>query len=193
MEQQTDLSALSGTQIDPEVFRRVWNRVMPDQEHSPIQVSSPTPSASRPQPVQQAVRPALSDAEIIRNRIEQAREGALRLQVLFRRMNGRPGARVISELAAGHRQLLRQLTTAYFLTTGRRFQPGGMTPTVDPDLSLALREQFLWAQAWTRDSLQAAQQCTEAGLRTLCGQLAQTGELHAQTIRALLERTQFNA
>ena len=41
MEQQVDLGALSSQQIDPEVFRRVWNRVMPNQENSPLTVDAP--------------------------------------------------------------------------------------------------------------------------------------------------------
>lgn len=40
MEQSVDLAALEREtgQIDPEVFRRVWARVMPDQSHSPLVV-----------------------------------------------------------------------------------------------------------------------------------------------------------
>ena len=33
---------LSLQPFDPDVFQRVWNRVMPDQEHSPIAVDAPT-------------------------------------------------------------------------------------------------------------------------------------------------------
>ena len=36
MEQQMDLSALDGRNMDPETFRRVWARVMPNQENSPV-------------------------------------------------------------------------------------------------------------------------------------------------------------
>ena len=44
MEQQVDLSALDGHQIDPETFRRVWARVMPDQRDSPLVLSPPPPA-----------------------------------------------------------------------------------------------------------------------------------------------------
>ena len=47
MEQQFDLPQL---QTDPETFRRVWSRVMPDQENSPLVVVSqpqPAPAQSR--------------------------------------------------------------------------------------------------------------------------------------------------
>ena len=48
MEQQFDLPQL---QTDPETFRRVWSRVMPDQENSPlVVVSQPQPSPGRSPP-----------------------------------------------------------------------------------------------------------------------------------------------
>ena len=38
--------------FDPEVFQRVWNRVMPDQDHSPIAMDAPA------QPAVPALSPA---------------------------------------------------------------------------------------------------------------------------------------
>ena len=46
MEQQ-NISPMSGANIDPDTFRRVWDRVMPDQTYSPLEVEPPAqPSVS---------------------------------------------------------------------------------------------------------------------------------------------------
>ena len=46
MEQQ-NISPVSGANIDPDTFRRVWDRVMPDQTYSPLEVEPPAqPSVS---------------------------------------------------------------------------------------------------------------------------------------------------
>ena len=58
MEQQFDLPQL---QTDPETFRRVWSRVMPDQENSPLVVVSqpqPAPAQSRAESAPGAPPPA---------------------------------------------------------------------------------------------------------------------------------------
>lgn len=56
MEQNTYLPDLSQPDMDPETFRRVWERVMPDQRESPLVVDSPTsdlpPARPGPRPEQ---------------------------------------------------------------------------------------------------------------------------------------------
>ena len=49
MEQRTDFSPLQGQGIDPDTFRRVWERVMPDQSRSPLSVDPPDPALSAPE------------------------------------------------------------------------------------------------------------------------------------------------
>lgn len=48
MEQNTKFPALSGQDIDPDTFRRVWERVMPDQAQSPVAVTTPDSGATVP-------------------------------------------------------------------------------------------------------------------------------------------------
>jgi len=43
MELKVDLPALAGKDIDPAAFQRVWNRVMPDQSLSPIEMDTIEP------------------------------------------------------------------------------------------------------------------------------------------------------
>ena len=127
---------LSLQPFDPDVFQRVWNRVMPDQEHSPIAVDAPTlpavPTLSpapeeAPEPAPEVPLTCLGEGsqryvQAIRDMMEQT-QGFLRtLQRLSRRSAGRP-ARVLSALSADLRRDLRRLSTAHFLITGERYPP----------------------------------------------------------------------
>ena len=47
---------LSLQPFDPEVFQRVWNRVMPQQELSPIQPALPVRTAPSPLPARRPSR-----------------------------------------------------------------------------------------------------------------------------------------
>ena len=63
MDKQLDLSSLDGRQLDPELFRRVWSRVVPEGQPSPIVVEPPEPASSpaprpSPHPVSSAPRPS---------------------------------------------------------------------------------------------------------------------------------------
>ena len=61
---------------------------------------------------------------------------------MARRTGSQPKA--LTGLVSDYRKALRQLSAAYFLATGRRYQPRGNTPTRSSSLDQALREQFQW-------------------------------------------------
>ena len=48
MELKVNRPALAGQDIDPDAFQRVWNRVMPDQSLSPIEVDTYDPGPMPP-------------------------------------------------------------------------------------------------------------------------------------------------
>lgn len=206
MDQQTYFDPLGQRQVDPEVFRRVWNRVMPDQRDSPIAVEPPSvpahpaplkrpdfvsPAAASPEapsdaPSMGAAGEASSDARALRERMDQLWEGTARAQALARR--GGSEARALAGLASDHRQLMSRLSAAYFLTTGESYQPRGKAPAGSPSRSIALRELFLWERQWVLDCQTAAQESGDPVLRELYQELARDGALHARAIRGLVER-----
>lgn len=207
--QQQELTALAQQQPDPEMFRRVWDRVMPDQRDSPLVVASAegVPAASpapAPSPVPAPALPPApspnsapeeslclgegSQAETRRLMalMAQAQEGAAAGQALARR--GGSAARAMATLTGDHRRAFRQLSAAYFLITGQRYHPARPAPALPPALPLALRAQFVWEQQWERACLQAAQEAGDRCLRELYQELAQDGALHTGVIRSLLEQ-----
>ncbi len=202
-QQVPDLSQLIREQPGPEVFQRVWARVMPDQGDSPLVVSAsprqegtapapptapehePCPCPPKPCPPPLCLGEAsLGDVAALTELINRARENLSAGQVLSRRSGGRP----LSGLAADHRRALRQLSAARFLITGKRYRPEGKQISLPADLPLALREQFVREQRWERDCSQAAEAAGDHCLQELYLELAQDGALHAGEIRSLLER-----
>lgn len=198
MEQQMDLSALDGRKIDPETFRRVWARVMPNQENSPVvlnlggQGQSRRGEEQRPPRQEEERVPMRTEAEKpgaeerLRRLMDLAWAGSGAGSALARRMGNRDQR--LAGLAADHRRALRQLSAAYFLATGRRHRPRGEVLSRGGDLSLALREQFLWEQRWAEACLEAAKEVEDPALEELCRELAQEAGLHQRGIRAVLER-----
>ena len=186
-------SVLQTEQPDPEVFRRVWDRVMQGREDSPIQVEPPAEAApqetvqeklSEQMPAPSSGKP--SPAEQLGTLMELAREGAVAGQLLARRIGsqGKP----LMDLAADHRTALRRLGAAYFLETGEHYVVSNPRPNRGGALDQALREQFLWERNWEKVCQQAADQMEETGVSELCQELAQDGALHSRWIRRLLER-----
>ena len=246
MEQQVDLTALEARDIDPETFRRVWERVMPDQTNSPIALgpapapaqnrkpapdpgrrpaapvpqrpalpNQPAPTLQRPampnQPAPTPQRPAMpaqpdpgprppvmptqpgpiprqteGEDVVLRRLMDLGQEGAAGGQLMARRTGSQPKA--LTGLVSDYRKALRQLSAAYFLATGRRYQPRGNTPTRSSSLDQALREQFQWEQRWIRACMEGADRVEDPTVRELCRELAREGNLHSRAIRGLLER-----
>ena len=206
MEQQVDLSALDGRQIDPETFRRVWARVMPDQRDSPLVLDPPAPTSrngkkpeergknlprerrvpeNKPKK-EEKTAPRERDGERLEGLMDLAREGAEETGALARRMGNR--GREMVGIAEDHRRALRRLAAAYFLLTGNRRHPKGGSPGRHGDLETDLRERFLWERRWESACREAAEGTEDPALEELCRDLARDASLHQRTIRATLER-----
>ncbi len=216
-QQEPDLSQLVREQPAPEVFQRVWARVMPDQGDSPLAVSvSPRQEGTAPAqpavpaqpivPAQPAVpgpapEPCPCPSKPCPPPLclgEASMGDVAALTALMDRarenlsagqaLSRRSGGRQLSELAADHRRALRQLSAARFLITGKRYRPEGKPLSLPADFLLALRDQFVREQRWERDCNQAAEAAGDRCLKELYLELAQDGALHAGEIRSLLER-----
>lgn len=206
MEQQVDLSAMDIRQIDPETFRRVWARVMPDQRDSPLVLTPPAPgprSGKKTEPKEKKLprergtpekkpereektAPREGDEERLERLMDLAREGAEGAGALARRMGNR--GREMAGIAEDHRRTLRRLDAAYFLATGRRRRPGSGSPGRNGDLEMDLRERFLWERRWENACREAAEKMEDPALKELCRELARDASLHQRTIRTALER-----
>ena len=267
MELKTNPAAPAGQGASPDTFRRVWNRVMPDQANSPVVVEAPDtavpaqpspplelerdcPSGRSPVPGCPAGPPsenlppvpgcpaeppsenlppvpgcpagppsenlppvpgcpagpgqpqpplneswpdlclgdgAQGETGALEKLITLARAGGAAAQWLAMRMNG-SGRRTMSAIAADHRRALRQLSAAYFLITGRRYQPPRPQPQLPLPILMALRARFVWEQSWERTNKNAAEQAEDPCLKALYQELAQDGAYHAGSIRSLLEQ-----
>ncbi len=122
--------------FDPEVFQRVWNRVMPDQDRSPIAMDAPSQPAvpalspapeQPPETAPQVPLTCLGEGsrpytQAIRDMMDQTRGFLRSLQTLSRRSGSR-AARVLSGIAGDLRREERRLSTAHFLITGERYSP----------------------------------------------------------------------
>ena len=203
MQEQTEWNV---EQLDPEVFRRVWERVMEGRTDSPIQVAPPQetvpgegeaqgeePGKSRQSPQEpsdqeQGNGEGTQNQQILKQLLALAWEGAAAGGQLVRRTGGR--YRMLAQLAADHRTALRRLSAAYFLETGEhctlpagRSQGGKSGP-----LDRVLREQYLWEEGWQKTCRTAADTLEGEALRELCQELAQDAALHTRAIRSVLER-----
>lgn len=191
---------------DPEVFARVWRRVMPEEEQSPIALGAARrEEQSRPEeerearqeaplqeePPQEEELPCLGEQSqvyvpLLEERMEQAHWGGQSYQALTRRMQGAAG-RQVSILAAEQQRYVRQLGAVYFLLTGRRWQSGVRAVLPQGTPAGILREMFAWEQRTRRayDKIQTEDPCLSALFQELSGE----AQLHMDAIRRILERT----
>lgn len=189
--QQTQPAPLSGD-VDPEVFRRVWSRVMTDEESSPIAVEEARPSEPEPESSPQPERTAkpeqaVEDSTWLAQILEQLERGLILAQGVTRRA-GRHGT-ALSALVSDYRRAARQLSAAYFLATGERWVPGGGAPE-KVAVAQGLRELYWWEREWSGQCLQAAAQAEDSYLQQLFQRLSQTGQIHLGIIRGVLEQMQ---
>ena len=191
---------LSLQPFDPEVFQRVWNRVMPDQDRSPIAIdapSQPAVPALSPAPEQPPETPpevpltCLGEGsrpytQAIRDMIDQTRGFLRSLQSLSRRSGSR-AARVLSGIAGDLRREERRLSTAHFLITGERYSPSQTGAAPSGPLPLALRTLFQQLHQRAAQARAAAQGMGDPCLQQLFQDLGEDAEFYAQRLRALLE------
>lgn len=191
---------LSLQPFDPEVFQRVWNRVMPDQDRSPIAMDAPAQPAApalSPAPEQPPETPpqvpltCLGEGsrpytQAIRDMMDQTRGFLRSLQSLSRRSGSR-AARVLSGIAGDLRREERRLSTAHFLITGERYAPSQTGAVPSGPLPLALRALFQQLHQRAAQARAAAQGMGDPCLQQLFQDLGEDAEFYAQRLRALLE------
>ena len=191
---------LSLQPFDPEVFQRVWNRVMPDQDRSPIAMDAPAQPAvpalspapeQPPETAPQVPLTCLGEGsrpytQAIRDMMDQTRGFLRSLQSLSRRSGSR-AARVLSGIAGDLRREERRLSTAHFLITGERYSPSQTGAAPSGPLPLALRTLFQQLHQRAAQARAAAQGMGDPCLQQLFQDLAEDAEFYAQRLRALLE------
>lgn len=191
---------LSLQPFDPEVFQRVWNRVMPDQTRSPIAMDAPAQPAvpalspAPEQPPETAPQVPLTClgkgsrpyTQTIRDMMDQTRGFLRSLQSLSRRSGSR-AARVLSGIAGDLRREERRLSTAHFLITGERYSPSQTGAVPSGPLPLALRALFQQLHQRAAQARAAAQGMGDPCLQQLFQDLGEDAEFYAQRLRALLE------
>lgn len=191
---------LSLQPFDPEVFQRVWNRVMPDQDRSPIAMDAPAQPAvpalspapeQPPETAPQVPLTCLGEGsrpytQAIRDMMDQTRGFLRSLQALSRRSGSR-AARVLSGIAGDLRREERRLSTAHFLITGERYSPSQTGAVPSGPLPLALRALFQQLHQRAAQARAAAQGMEDPCLQQLFQDLGEDAEFYAQRLRALLE------
>lgn len=191
---------LSLQPFDPEVFQRVWNRVMPDQDRSPIAMDAPAHPAvpalspapeQPPETAPQVPLACLGEGsrpytQAIRDMMDQTRGFLRSLQALSRRSGSR-AARVLSGIAGDLRREERRLSTAHFLITGERYSPSQTGAAPSGPLPLALRTLFQQLHQRAVQARAAAQGMGDPCLQQLFQDLGEDAEFYAQRLRALLE------
>lgn len=173
---------------DPETFRRVWARVMPDGEGSPIALE-PEPSErteqqeSLPEERSGPEREPGASLEMLIDRTRAAFESA---QHLVRRA-GRYG-QSIGAVAAEDRTALRRFSAAYYLETGRDYRSNRTPQSPEPlALAPALRRQYQREEEL--EGLCVNQMKRSAGTQAeLLEELSLQFRRHCRTLRQTLER-----
>ena len=173
---------------DPETFRRVWARVMPDGEGSPIALE-PEPSErteqqeSLPEEHSGPEREPGASLEMLMDRTRAAFESA---QNLVRRA-GRYG-QSIGAVAAEDRTALRRLSAAYYLETGQDYHSNRTPQSPEPlALAPALRRQYQREEEL--EGLCVNQMKRSAGTQAeLLEELSLQFRRHCRTLRQTLER-----
>lgn len=195
--------------VDPDTFQRVWNRVMPDQSLSPIEVDTyepgpmppaepPTPQPE-PEPEPEPLPPTEPElpvpppaAPLLPQLMDQLYAAWQRSQCLTRQTSGSV-SRTFANSAEEQRRGLKRLSAAYFLQSGQWYTPRGnsarQTQPRPAGLPNVLRERYLWERQWEQACRAAAQGFSDEALRSLMTCLAQEAAGRAAQIRTLLEQT----
>lgn len=173
---------------DPEIFRRVWARVMPDGEGSPIALE-PEPSERTEQqerPPEERSGPEREPGASLEMLIDRTRAAFESAQHLARRA-GRYGQSV-GAVAAEDRTALRRLSAAYYLETGQDYRSNRTPQSPEPlALAPALRRQYQREEEL--EGLCVNQMKRSAGTQAeLLEELSLQFRRHCRTLRQTLER-----
>lgn len=173
---------------DPETFRRVWARVMPDGEGSPIALE-PEPSERTEQqerPPEERSGPEREPGASLEMLIDRTRAAFESAQNLARRA-GRYG-QSMGAVAAEDRTALRRFSAAYYLETGRDYHSNRTPQSPEPlALAPALRRQYQREEEL--EGLCVNQMKRSAGTQAeLLEELSLQFRRHCRTLRQTLER-----
>ena len=166
---------------DEETFRRVWQRVMPDERVSPVVVhrpgeqQAPPPGGSIPQ------RPG-GDEGLLRQMLEETDRGLSGLGTLVRRQ---PGARGLWESLNGS---AAQLRSVWFLLTGRKWSPNMQNTGRNMPVGQLLRGAYLRELELSRLYRMGEQEFRGEDLKELMPELEQEARKRRGMIRTLLAR-----
>lgn len=173
---------------DPETFRRVWARVMPDGEGSPIALE-PEPSERTEQqerPPEEHSGPEREPGASLEMLIDRTRAAFESAQNLVRRA-GRYG-QSMGAVAAEDRTALRRFSAAYYLETGQDYRSNRTPQSPEPlALAPALRRQYQREEEL--EGLCVNQMKRSAGTQAeLLEELSLQFRRHCRTLRQTLER-----
>lgn len=193
-------TGLSLEPFDGETFRRVWRRVMPDQDLSPVlpavpalSPDSPSTPESSPCPPQTSPPACLcpgseSYAPCLEELMEDTKGLSCAYQNAARRCGGRT-ARLLTSLLPSLGQDQRRLCAACFLITGTRYTPKGNPVSLSGAAPWQLRSLFLLEQQRAAKLSDYADGTSDDPcLRELFRELEHAARLRAGRIRALLEQ-----
>ena len=173
---------------DPETFRRVWARVMPDGEGSPIALERERPEKQeRPQdPPEEKPTPEREPGADLEQLIDRTRAAAESAQSLARRA-GRY-SQSMGVIAAEDRTALRRFSAAYYLETGQDYRSNRTPQSPEPlALAPALRRQYQREEEL--EGLCSAQMKRAEGTQAeLLEELSLQFRRHCRTLRQTLER-----
>lgn len=173
---------------DPETFRRVWARVMPDGEGSPIALEAEPSEWTEQQerPPEERSGPEREPGASLEMLIDRTRAAFESAQNLVRRA-GRYGQSV-GAVAAEDRTALRRLSAAYYLETGRDYRSNRTPQSPEPlALAPALRRQYQREEEL--EGLCVNQMKRSAGTQAeLLEELSLQFRRHCRTLRQTLER-----
>lgn len=173
---------------DPETFRRVWARVMPDGEGSPIALEAEPSERTEQQerPPEERSGPEREPGASLEMLIDRTRAAFESAQHLVRRA-GRYG-QSIGAVAAEDRMALRRLSAAYYLETGRDYRSNRTPQSPEPlALAPALRRQYQREEEL--EGLCVNQMKRSAGTQAeLLEELSLQFRRHCRTLRQTLER-----
>lgn len=181
MQEWEVLEQLTG-QVDPEMFARVWRRVMPEGRESPIEVDLP------PRPERE--KNCVSGASF-----EESGQIMLRLYALagecrwgYRELGRRGVGRQASIMEEQCRRAQRRLEALLYACTGRgipEHRPGTAWGGSAREL---LRVQYGREMEWERLCRRLSRYSQSADAGGLAGELAREGLRRAAAVREMLER-----
>lgn len=161
---------------DDETFRRVWQRVMPEERNSSIVVRPPMGNRTappRPKPERPGERNELEDL------LRMLDEGlGLAGELRRRRMEGRAIWESLHKSAA-------RVRSVWFLRTGRRWDTRPVPPPRGMDLRQLVRRQYLWEQEFS-DRCRALERDGEDG-EELAEELLRASRRRRTVLRGMLE------